>query len=368
MNTTTDTTVDLTPSRTIQFWTILAFEIPSLACILYLLSHLLFKKKLRQALNNHVIIILLFLCLLVELIDDPLYLDAYLHRGPSSFVLTPTICLIWWLIDYGVYGAITLFMTWAAFERHILIFYQHRCLNTPWKRMIFHFTPLAIISIYSVGFYLGVLVLPPCENEFDYEVEACGISPCYEQIPWLSIWDYLVNGALFTVIEALLSVALLVRVVYRRYRVQQSMNWRKHRKMTIQLLSISSLSLSITLPQAVLTSIQQVIPGMADFGVEFESYLSYLTTFVVLFLPFICLGCFTELWPRFRRQHRERAVAPVPMTARRWLPLPAPRGGIELSFSCSFSSIAGFAKIIAAAFWIRIRGFCCFDEWSHSIV
>ena len=332
MNTTADTTEDLTPSRKIQFWTILAFEIPSLACILYLLSHLLFKKKLRQALNNHVIIILLFLCLLAELIDNPLYLDAYLHQGRSSFVLSPTICLIWWLIDYGVYGAITLFMTWAAFERHILIFYQHRCLNTPRKRMIFHYAPLAILSIYSIGFYLGVLVFPPCENEFDYEIEACGSSPCYGQIPWLNIWDSLVNRSLFTVIEALLSVGLLVRVVYRRYRVQQSVNWGKHRKMTIQLLSISSLSLSITLPQAILTAIQQVIPGMADFAVDLGSYLFYLITFVVLFLPFICLGCFSELWPRFQRQRRERTVAPVPMIATRWLSSTAPEWRIELLF------------------------------------
>ena len=309
MNTTGE---DFIPSREIQFWTILVFEIPSLICIIYLLSHLLRKQHLRQALHNHVIIILLSLCLLVEVIDNPLFLDACLQRGRSSFVPSPAICLTWWFVDFGVYGAITVFMAWASFERHILIFYPHRCLNTRRKRIFFHYGPLTILSLYLFGFYLGVLIFPPCENEFDYEVEACGFSPCYEGIAWLNIWDYLINGSVCTLIEAFCSITLLIRTIRRRYRVQKSVHWRKHRKMAIQLLSISFLSLSITLPQAILIAIQRTMPGMADFAFELGLYLFFLSTFVVLFLPFICLGCFSELWPRLPR--RTRTVVPIRMT------------------------------------------------------
>jgi hypothetical protein len=310
---------DLIPSRQIQFWTILVFEIPSLACISYLLPNLLLKKHLRQALQNHVIIIVLFLCLLIELIDNPFFLDAYLQRGPSSFASSPAICLLWWFVDYGVYGAITVFMAWAAFERHLLIFYPHRCFNTRRKRIFFHYAPLTILSLYLCGFYLGILIFPPCENEFDYKREACGLSPCYQGIPCLNIWDYLINGSVCTLIEAFFSCTLLTRTIYRRYRVQQSIDWRKHRKMAIQLLSISFLSMTITLPQATLTTVQRTIPGMAHFAYELSSYLFFLSTFVVLLLPFICLGCYSELWPRLLR--RTRTVAPIRMSAIRKLSL-----------------------------------------------
>ena len=302
------------PSRRVQFWTILSFEIPSLACTIYLLYHLLSKARLRQALHNHVIIIFLSLIFLAEVIDNPLYLDAYLHHGRNSFVSSPVICLIWWLIDYGAYGSLNVFLAWASFERHILIFHYNRFLSTRRKRILFHYLPLGIISIYLSGFYIGVMMFAPCENTFNYELEACGVTPCYEGIPWLNIWDHLVNGTLCILIEAVGSISLLARTIYRRYRVQQSVHWRKHRKMTVQLLSISTLSLGISLPQALIVTIQNTVPGMADFASQVGSYFFYLTTFIVLLLPFICLRCLPELWRQqwlcFRRRC-QRTVIPV---------------------------------------------------------
>lgn len=308
---------ELIPSRTVQFWTILSFQIPSLACTIYLLYHLMLDKNLRKLLHNHVIIILLFLAFVVELIDNSLYLDAYRHHGKSSLASSPFICLLWLYVDYGFYGAVTVFLAWGSFERHILIFHRQQFLATKMKRIIFHYLPLGMIAIYMIGFYIGVIVFPPCENVFDYELEVCGMAPCYEEIPWLNVWDYLINGTICTLIEAVCSVSLLIRVLRKRCRVQQSLNWRKHRKMTIQLLSISTLSLSITLPQALVTVVQETIPGMKDFGSEISSYLFYLTTYVILLLPFVCLGSLPELWPKlsFLTRRRRGVVAPFTVTA-----------------------------------------------------
>jgi len=315
----TDVNDELVPSRQVQFWTILVFEIPSLSCTIYLLYYLLFNKRLRQALNNHIIIILLFLVFLVEVIDNPLYLDAFLHNGRNSFHSSRLICYIWLFVDYGVYGAITVFLAWASFERHILIFHYNQLLGTKLKRIIFHYIPLGILSIYMIGFYIGVIVFPPCENIFDYTIEACGASPCYEDVPWLNIWDYWIHGILCVIIEAVCSISLLIRIMWKKYCAHQSIHWKKYRKMTIQLLSISMLSLSITLPQSLITAVQQIIPGMEDFGANVASYFFYLTTFVVLFLPFVVLGCLSELWLKsipFKRR-RQRAVVPFMMTAAR---------------------------------------------------
>ena len=323
-----DINTDLVPSQKIQFWTYLSLEIPSLACVIFLLYHFLFKKKFRKALHNHVIIILLFLCLTVEILDTPLYLDAYLHDGRNSFVPSSIICLIWWLLDYGVYSSLNLFLAWASFERHILIFYHNRFFSTRRKRIIFHYLPLGMISIYSISFYTGVMIFPPCVNIFNYKAYSCGSSPCYTEIAWLSDWDTLINQMMFILIEAAFNVCLLVRTIYQRYRVQRSVHWRKHRKMTIQLLSISFLSLSISLPIALFTVIQNTIPGMENFAADMSLYFYFLGPFVVLLLPLICLASTPELWPKrwiCARQRRQQSVFPTQMVTARPLSETVPK-------------------------------------------
>ncbi|CAF3979984.1 unnamed protein product, partial [Adineta steineri] len=93
---TDDDLEDIIPSSPVQFWTFLIFQIPSLACTVFLLYHLLFDRKLRTALNNHIVIILLLLTLCIEIFDNPLYMDAYRLGGyRNSFPMTPSICLMW---------------------------------------------------------------------------------------------------------------------------------------------------------------------------------------------------------------------------------------------------------------------------------
>ena len=305
---------ELVPSRTVQFWTILVFQIPSLACTIYLLCHLIFDKKLRKLLHNHVVIILLLLTFVINVIDNSLYLDAYRHQGRSSFPPSPFVCLLWIYVDYGFYGAVTVFLAWASFERHILIFHYHRFLRSKIKRILFHYLPLCLLLIYMIGFYLGILIFPPCENIFQYDLEVCGMEPCYEHVSWLNLWDYLINGTMCTLIEAICSVSLLVRVLHKRCRAHRSLRWKKHRKMTIQLLSISALSLSITLPQTLITAVQQIVPGMDDFGSDVAPYFFYLTTYVVLFLPFVALASFPELLPKLPNLRRRRQHVVVPFT------------------------------------------------------
>jgi hypothetical protein len=288
------------PPSPVQFWTFLIFEIPSLACTIFLLYHLLFNRQLRNALHNHVIIIFLFLTLFIEILDNPLYIDAYRFGGnQNSFPITSSICLMWWFIDYGFYGAITVFLAWGSIERHILVFHSRQLLRTQRQRFFIHYLPLIIISIYLLGFYIGVIFFPPCENIFDFESLACGLSPCYEEISYLNIWDYLGNGIICAFIETIFSMALLIRILWQKHRARQRVNWRKHRKMAFQLLPVSCLSLTIVFPLSLLAVIQQIGgPSMTNFGAAVQPYLFYLYTFVVFLLPFICLVNLPELWPK----------------------------------------------------------------------
>ncbi len=303
------------PPSAVQFWTFLFFEIPSLACTIFLLFHLLINRKLRNALHNHVIIILLFLTFFIEVLDDPFYIDAYRFGGnANSFPMTAPICLMWWLMDYGFYGAITVFLAWGSIERHILVFHSNQLLGTKRQRLLIHYLPLTIVGIYIFGFYIGVIFFPPCQNTFDFTSLGCGLSPCYGNIDFLNTWDYLGNGIVCSFIETISSIALIIRVIRQQRRSRRQVNWRKHRKMAVQLLSISCLSLTIVFPQSLITVIQQIGgPAMSNFGAGADPYFFYLYTFVVYLLPFTCLGNFSELWKKLWtfNQKPQRMIAPM---------------------------------------------------------
>jgi len=220
---------------------------------------------------------------------------------------------MWWFIDYGFYGAITVFLAWGSVERHILVFHNRRFLRTQKQRFFIHYLPLIIISIYLLGFYIGVIFFPPCENTFDFDSLACGLSPCYEEVSYLNIWDYLCNGIICTFIETVSSIILLIRVLMQKHRVHQLITWRKHRKMAFQLLSVSCLSLTIVFPQSLIIVIKHVGElEMDSFGERLDSYLFYFYTYVVFLLPFICLAGLPELWKNrwlFNRKHQRKIVS-----------------------------------------------------------
>ena len=300
------------PSIIVQFWTILVLEVLSLACTLFLLYHLLLSRRLRLGMHNHIIIILLVLTLGIEIFDNPLYIDAYrLGKTRNSFTLVPSICLMWWFFDYGVYGSINVFLALGSFSRHILVFHQRQLLRTARQRFFIHYLPLIILSLYLSGFYVGVIVFPPCENTFDLESLGCGLTPCYSGVSYLNLWDFMFNGITCTFIEATCSLGLLVRVFWQKHRAHQPMNWRKHRKMAVQLLSVSCLSLSMSFPLSLINVVRQVGgPGLAYFAVELNTCIAYLSAVVILLLPFVCLAGLPELWPKvwFLNRKRQRTI------------------------------------------------------------
>ena len=308
---------EVTPPSSVQFVTFLIFEIPSLVCTIFLLYHLLSNRHLRKALHNHIIIILLILTLGIEIFDNPLYIDNYRFGGQkNSFNISPSICLMWWFFDFGVYGAITVFLAWGSLQRHILVFH-HQFLRTRRQKFLMHYIPLVILSIYLFVFYIGVIFFPPCVNTFDFQSPGCGSSPCYTGVSYLNIWDYLGNGIACTFVQTIASLALLVRVLLQKRRIRQPVNWRKHRKMAFQILSVSCLSLTIVFPQSLIIVIQQVGgSNMSEFGAGVDPYFIYLYTFVVLLLPFICLGCLPELWPKllFFKPKRRQAIGTITPT------------------------------------------------------
>lgn len=312
-----DYDVELTPSAPVQFWTYLIFELPSLICAMFLLYHLIHDRHLRQQIHHHVMIILVFLCFMILVIDHSLYLDGWRVGRGNSFPSSPSLCLVWWFMDYGFYGAVSVFLTWAAFERHLLVFHRRQCFFTRRRVLLVHYLPLILLSIYLTIFYLGLIIFPPCENVFYFQSLSCGSYPCYLDITWLNTWDYLIHGVVCNLLEAFFSVSLLFRTIWRRYYSQRRFNWKKYRKMTIQLLTISSISMSINCPQSLIVLVRQAHPDLNHFGESIEPYLFYLTGYIILLIPVISLGCLPELWSKlfFCTRRSRRMIGPMTITA-----------------------------------------------------
>ena len=71
---------------------------------------------------------------------------------------------------------------------------------------------------------------------------------CVYRIPWAALWDSIAHYIMPSFITVIFSIALLVRVLYCRYRVRQRIEWRKYKKMTAHLLPISALYIGLVFP------------------------------------------------------------------------------------------------------------------------
>lgn len=103
------------------------------------------------------------------------------------------------------------------------------------------------------------------------------------------MFDWTINNGLPTLVIIVSNISLMIRVVKQKRRVQQRINWRKQRRMTLQLLSISILFLFAWLPSLSIGLGQQFFnPNfLAEIQKNYALDLIYL---MCLFLPWVCLG------------------------------------------------------------------------------
>ncbi|CAF1105281.1 unnamed protein product [Adineta steineri] len=208
-------------------------------------------------------------------------------------------------------------MAIGAIERHILVF--HSGWNRTYKRrLLFHYFPFAIIIIYSGLFYVVAIFFSPCENIFDYNQPWCSY-PCYYNITVLAIYDTVINTILPTLLNVIFSIALLVRHIRQKRRMQQVLQWRKHRKMTIQMLLVSTLHLVFQMPVSILITAH--LCGLpAEIGADAQLYTYFFTYFITLLIPFVCLAALPELWkkltlysPLWMKEQQRRTATVLPI-------------------------------------------------------
>ncbi|CAF1349195.1 unnamed protein product [Adineta steineri] len=272
--------------RTLRFWLLLIFDIPSIICSLFVLYHLLINRASRHALHNHTIIVLLSIALCFQLTDIPWYLD-FIRKGS----VRPQIqarCLIWWLVNLGFYNTVSLILAWTSIERHILVFHD-QWTSTRKKRFFVHYLPLVVLILYSITYYTIVIFFPPCKHDYKYKLPVCAASPCHLFHPVLGVWEMGVHGCLSTIIVTFFSIALLLRVVHHKRRRHRVFRWKVYRKMIIQLLSISALYLLLNFP-IMLFSVARFLGLPNHVGVQAQQITFFLTYWVMFLLPFVILS------------------------------------------------------------------------------
>ncbi len=304
-------------SRPIRFFLILIVNMSSSMCSFLLLYHLFTKRILRIAIHNHMLIVLLLAILVVQLIDMPLYLK-YLYLG-FVWPQTAAMCFTWWYIDMSFYDTIVILLAWTSFERHILIFHR-QLISTRKKIWLFHYFPMIFFLIYPLTFYLLVLFIPSCDNKylFNYTRDWCNYQPCYYNNKILDLYDTLMNAAIPCFLIALFSIALVIRVLWTKYvRFRRPIQWRKYRRMTVQLSLIASVFVIFNLPLLIyyVMSTCGSLPTNADD--EVLPYFLFSANFSVLLLPFVIVFSFPrkywqEEWQKIKRtiQQRENVIDP----------------------------------------------------------
>ena len=306
-----------TPKDSIlRIWIIIPTNIVSTACSIFYLYHLLTKKFLQNSLNNHPIIIILINILFTQLIDVPFYVN-YLYFG-YVWSQTESFCVFWWNIDEITFQIMITIIAEASCERHILIFHE-KLLATQKKRIFFHYIPLLISTIYSIAFFVLSQLFVTCDlsSSYDYTQPWCDYSPCFDNIDWLSDLSFFLNTFAFSILSIIFDIALIFRVVrHRRRLLHQPITWRKHLKMTIQLLSVSVFCSIFNVPM--ILCLLLIYCGVSpDINVKTLLDLYFISFFSMLFLPIVMTGSLPkEYWwgkwyaKLLNSRRRQRLIVP----------------------------------------------------------
>ena len=278
----------------VKFILLLFLQIPSI--IVSLVIFFFYKKRpyLLKNIRHQSLLILLAVNFLQLTVDMPMPIHFY-HLGYIS-PATSSYCTWWTFFEYNVEVISALLMCVISIQRHFLIF-NHHLFGIPWKRVLLHHLPILVCVIYPITLYLVLIVFAKCDGtQWDYSSSVCGYANChlvYSEA--LATFDWTAQNGLPTMIILFANIILLIRVIRQKLRFQRGIHWRKQRRMTLQLLSISILFLISWLPSLII-GLAQILFNRS-FAVDIQkNYTIELIYLVCFFLPWISLA---QL-PRFK--------------------------------------------------------------------
>mgnify|MGYP001108660654 CR=1 FL=1 len=287
----------MSTSEQAKFWTGSIVNAGSIIFSLFVLYCLISDAALRRALHNHVIIVLLCLGLIYEIVVVPWTLYRFWHDRP--LVESTTFYLLTYFFDYSIIVTQAILFAWATIERHILIFHD-QWLSTKRKRLVLHYFPIILLLIYCILFFVITTFAPFCENSYGIFIVLNILIPCVFDKTSLGIWDLFAHQVAPIVVIVVFSIALLLRILFQKKPANHSIQWRKYRKMTIQLLSISVLYFLFGIPMSVVIILMDynILPAE---NINVLLYVVIVRTYVILLFPFVCCASLPELRRKLKR-------------------------------------------------------------------
>ena len=313
VNTKSTNPFDLLIPVSVRFWLYLIPNVISAGCSIFALYHLLFDRTLRQALHNHVIIVLLFAGLVYETTTVPLML--YYYCVGNSWKRSTSFSRFWTFIDSVSYEIQLIGFAWALVERHILTFHSE-WVSTRKKRFFVHYLPLVGVLMYCFIYYFVFDLFPFC-GDIDFPSPTNGVPfSCIFIHDIIGKWDAICNLIVPTFIIIIFSFALLLRVLKHTARINPLIDWRKQRKMALQLLSISVLYLVFNFPRTILL-IMTLSSTSTYILIPYLSHLAFFALYTIFLFPIVCCGATSGLWKKLKKLfccgRQDRRVAPAPI-------------------------------------------------------
>ena len=317
LNTTIASHAIVDPSNQIKYIIMQTFHVPSILCSIFTLAHLLANQKLRSTLHNHTSLVLLTISVFDSLCSHPFTLN-YLRTGRAT-PPTNEMCISWNFFNALCATSIYLTMAWSSIERHLLIFYSS-LFTTHRGRVLFHYVPLLIVTIiYPILANIVIILLYPCANQFNMLSLFCGYS-CALKIPSVALFFRIAHNFVPVFIVTGSTLMLILRVLKQKRQVQHNrFRSRRHRRMIIQLLTLASVFLILTLPSFIVGIVQNCC--LPTFAAALQiPYFTFLIRFSTILMPFMCLSLLPEIWPKVLLCKSTHIHAVTPVRIRTTLP------------------------------------------------
>jgi hypothetical protein len=306
-STITAETAESSTTRLVKYIFLQTFQIPARLCSLFIFYCVCRERELRR-LHNHTMLLILISCFLILIGELPITL-SFLRSGS----LTPQsdqLCLYWIFVNYTLEGINTVLMAFASIERFVLIFYATVITGSQRRKLWFHYIPMIFCCVIVIIWYSVLVLLYPCVNTFDYNFFLCN-SACYQANVLIGTIDWIGSVLLPVIIVIVFNVSLLIRVILQKRRLHVPLNWRRTRKMTIQLLAIVVVFLDTQVPLTIFVVIRLTLdPKFLNTVLTLWYYSTPYLIFLITPFLFVITTKEVSKYLIVRNPHRVNAVSP----------------------------------------------------------
>ncbi|CAM4925519.1 unnamed protein product [Rotaria socialis] len=205
-----------------KFGVLISLQIPSIACYIGLVYHMLSSRHNLQKLRNHTAISMLFVGFIAVIMGLSMILN-FLQTGTLKLG-TGAYCRVWNFIDLLLYALLSILMLLTSIERHILIFHKQQILNAQRKRFYVHYIPLACIFGYLIFFLYLNRFHPSMRKSIRLQSSGLCWSICFViDTPVLGVFDQLAHTIVPSILIFIANICLLLRALWQKhYHMRQA--------------------------------------------------------------------------------------------------------------------------------------------------